>query len=641
MASDLLNVGTQSVLTAQRQLNTTGHNISNANTDGYNRQSVIQATNMPRQLGGQNYGMGVHVENVRRSWDQFAVNELNTSTTEFNKNSDTDLNLESLTGLLSSQASTKIPENLNEWFDAVKTLTQNPNDLGARKVVLEKAELISKSMNNFYEVVRQQSADTNKKLDVAVQRMNQLAVEIRDVHRLMMRTPGPHNDLMDTHERLIKELSEYTKVTVTKRENNEGFNVHIGNGHTLVSGSEASTLTMVHGSPDANQRRLALVEGEGVKVITNDGIDGRLSSLFRMRDELVPLVQDELGRVSTAMAYEVNNLQTHGLDMRGEIGALMFTDMNSDEIQESRVIQDKDSQAEMRVAIEDISQIQVGDYSLRYADGTYTLTKPEGEVVQLKPRSYDGKLVFDGLAIEVREPPEDGEKLIIRPVRYGAEQLKLLIDDPEKIAAQSYESSKTFERGDANFRVTEAGDLKEFQVLVSPKGDQFAVLDMQGNVLLKPQAYPPESAVTVYPPAGMLKDNGEPATEATTFVLTSGALADDRFAANLVRSEGDNGNLLKMQNLSTDKKLDGGSSTVIEVYHNLNTEMGLKKSTSERLTEVSRLEKEAAEERIASVSGVNLDEEAANMMRFQQAYMASSRIMQTANDTFNTILQLR
>lgn len=107
MASDLLNVGTQSVLTAQRQLNTTGHNISNVNTEGYSRQSVIQATNDPRQFGGSTYGMGVHVENVRRSWDQFAVNELNLSTTNFANKGDVEANLEMLSSMLSSVASKK------------------------------------------------------------------------------------------------------------------------------------------------------------------------------------------------------------------------------------------------------------------------------------------------------------------------------------------------------------------------------------------------------------------------------------------------------------------------------------------------------------------------------------------------------
>lgn len=275
MASDLLNVGTQSVLTAQRQLNTTGHNISNANTEGYSRQSVIQGTNDPRQFGGSTYGMGVHVENVRRSWDEFAVKELNLSTTNYASKLDNEKNLDLLSSMLSSVASKKIPENMNEWFDAVKTMADTPNDMGARKVVLEKAKLLSDTLNEFHETVRQQSDVANKSLDMGIERVNQLAVEIRDVHRLMMRTPGPHNDLMDQHEKLIKELSEYTKVTVTPRKNSEGFNVHIGNGHTLVSGTEASQLKMIDGSPDVHQRRLAMVEGGGIKAIKSDDIDGK------------------------------------------------------------------------------------------------------------------------------------------------------------------------------------------------------------------------------------------------------------------------------------------------------------------------------------------------------------------------------
>ncbi|MDG3088791.1 flagellar hook-associated protein FlgK [Vibrio hannami] len=624
MASDLLNVGTQSVLTAQRQLNTTGHNISNANTEGYSRQSVIQGTNMPRQYGGETYGMGVHVENVRRSWDQFAVKELNVATTNLSATTDTEAGLDTLTSMLSSLASKKIPENLNEWFDSVKTLADSPNDMGARKVVLEKAGLISQNLNTFYETVRQEADNTNKKLDLAVERMNEIAIEIRDLHRLMMRTPGPHNDLMDTHEKLVKELAEYTKVTVTPRKNAEGFNIHIGNGHTLVSGTEASTLLMVDGEPDAQQRQLAMIEGKGLKTIKHDGLDGKMGSLLKLRDEYVPYVQDELGRLSTAFSFEINELQAHGLDLYGNVGKNLFTDVNSERVAKSRVITSNGSEADIAAFIEDTSQLQGGDYHLRYNGGDYTFIKPSGEIVQVTPQ--DSALYIDGMRVELRTPPEAGDKVIIRPVRLGAEQIEVTMTNAANLTAQSYESSVTSAKGDADFRVLTAGELKEFQVLVSPQGDKFAVLDMKGNVLLQPQDYPPSGPVTV---------------QGTTFSLTGGAAADDRFAANLTHAEGDNGNLRKMQDLQTEKKLNDGNTTVLELYHNLNTDMGLKMSTAERLTEVARLEKEAAEERIASVSGVNMDEEAANMMKFQQSYMASSRIMQVANDTFDTILALR
>ncbi|WP_165312037.1 flagellar hook-associated protein FlgK [Vibrio ziniensis] len=624
MASDLLNVGTQSVLTAQRQLNTTGHNISNVNTEGYSRQSVIQGTNMPRQFGGQTYGMGVHVDNVRRSWDQFAVKELNIATSDYALKSDTEQNLDMLSKLLSSVASKKIPENLNEWFDAVKTLADSPNDVGARKVVLEKANLISQNLNDFHETVRRQYDVTNKGLDVGVERINQIAVEIRDLQRLMMKVPGPHNDLMDQHEKLVAELAEYTNVTVTPRKNAEGFNIHIGSGHTLVSGTEASELKMIDGYPDVKQRRLAMIEGNGIKAITAKDIGGKMGALMDMRDDHIPYVMDEIGRLATSFSYEVNKLQWQGLDLRGDVGHNLFADVNSDTAARARVVTPSDSKADLAVYINDVSQLSGGEYSLSYNGSDYVITRPSGE--QVIAQEKRGNIFFDGMRIQINKDPQVGERVILRPTRNGAKDIKLITNDPAKIAAQSYEASTTLAHGKARFKIIEAGEVREFQVVVSPLGDQFAVTDTKGKILLEPQDYPPSGPIEI---------------KGTIFELTGGALPDDKFTANLTASEGDNGNLRKMINVQTNKEMNDNNSTIIDLYHNLNTDFGLKLSTASRLTDVSRLEKQSAQERIASVSGVNLDEEAANMMKFQQAYMASSRIIQASNDTFNTILQLR
>ncbi|HFG2430984.1 TPA: flagellar hook-associated protein FlgK [Vibrio cholerae] len=624
MASDLLNVGTQSVLTAQRQLNTTGHNISNVNTEGYSRQSVIQGTNAPRQYGGETYGMGVHVENVRRSWDQFAVKELNIASTDYAFKRDTEENLDMLSKLLSSVASKKIPENLNEWFDSVKSLADSPNDLGARKVVLEKAKLISQNLNDFHETVRLQKDITNKGLALGVERINQLALEIRDLQRLMMRVPGPHNDLMDKHEKLVSELSQYTKVTVTQRKHGEGFNIHIGNGHTLVSGTEASQLRVIDGFPDTQQHRLAMVEGKALKAISARDIGGKMEAILDMRDEHIPYLMDEVGRLALSFSHEVNTLQSQGLDLRGNVGSALFTDVNLDVIARSRVVTNSNSKADMAVFIEDVSQLKGGEYSMQYNGSEFVVTLPSGQQTVLPV--VKGNVYVDGLRVEVRNPPQVGERILVRPTRNGAAAIRLATEDATKIAAQSFEASTTFAQGKAKFKILQAGDVREFEVIVSPTGDQFAVTDTKGNILLQPQPYPPTGPVTVL---------------GTTFEITEGALPNDKFTANLVPSEGDNGNLRKMINIQTAKRMNDNESTIIDLYHNLNTDVGLKMATMTRLTDVARLEKEAAQSRIASISGVNLDEEAANMMKFQQAYMASSRIIQASNDTFNTILALR
>ncbi|EGR0420161.1 flagellar hook-associated protein FlgK [Vibrio cholerae] len=624
MASDLLNVGTQSVLTAQRQLNTTGHNISNVNTEGYSRQSVIQGTNAPRQYGGETYGMGVHVENVRRSWDQFAVKELNIASTDYAFKRDTEENLDMLSKLLSSVASKKIPENLNEWFDSVKSLADSPNDLGARKVVLEKAKLISQNLNDFHETVRLQKDITNKGLALGVERINQLALEIRDLQRLMMRVPGPHNDLMDKHEKLVSELSQYTKVTVTQRKHGEGFNIHIGNGHTLVSGTEASQLRVIDGFPDTQQHRLAMVEGKALKAISARDIGGKMEAILDMRDEHIPYLMDEVGRLALSFSHEVNTLQSQGLDLRGNVGSALFTDVNLDVIARSRVVTNSNSKADMAVFIEDVSQLKGGEYSMQYNGSEFVVTLPSGQQTVLPV--VKGNVYVDGLRVEVRNPPQVGERILVRPTRNGAAAIRLATEDATKIAAQSFEASTTFAQGKAKFKILQPGDVREFEVIVSPTGDQFAVTDTKGNILLQPQPYPPTGPVTVL---------------GTTFELTEGALPNDKFTANLIPSEGDNGNLRKMINIQTAKRMNDNESTIIDLYHNLNTDVGLKMATMTRLTDVARLEKEAAQSRIASISGVNLDEEAANMMKFQQAYMASSRIIQASNDTFNTILALR
>ncbi len=624
MASDLLNVGTQSVLTAQRQLNTTGHNISNVNTEGYSRQSVIQGTNAPRQYGGATYGMGVHVENVRRSWDQFAVKELNIASTDYAFKRDTEENLDMLSKLLSSVASKKIPENLNEWFDSVKSLADSPNDLGARKVVLEKSKLISQNLNDFHETVRLQKDITNKGLALGVERINQLALEIRDLQRLMMRVPGPHNEKIKKQDNLEAELTQYTKVTVTQRKHGEGFNIHIGNGHTLVSGTEASQLRVIDGFPDTQQHRLAMVEGKALKAISARDIGGKMEAILDLRDEHIPYLMDEVGRLALSFSHEVNTLQSQGLDLRGNVGRALFTDVNLDVIARSRVVTNSNSKADMAVFIEDVSQLKGGEYSMQYNGSEFVVTLPSGQQTVLPV--VKGNVYVDGLRVEVRNPPQVGERILVRPTRNGAAAIRLATEDATKIAAQSFEASTTFAQGKAKFKILQAGDVREFEVIVSPTGDQFAVTDTKGNILLQPQPYPPTGPVTVL---------------GTTFELTEGALPNDKFTANLVPSSGDNGNLRKMINIQTAKRMNDNESTIIDLYHNLNTDVGLKMATMTRLTDVARLEKEAAQSRIASISGVNLDEEAANMMKFQQAYMASSRIIQASNDTFNTILALR
>ncbi|UTM58076.1 flagellar hook-associated protein FlgK [Photobacterium sp. CCB-ST2H9] len=623
MAFDLLSLGSQGVLTAQRQLNTTSHNINNVNTEGYSRQSVVQETNDPFWSAGNHYGTGVHAAEVRRGYDQFATNELNLTTTNHSYATERDGQLERLDKLLSNSAS-QVPQDMNQWYDAVKAMADSPSDLGARKVVLEKAKMVATGLNDTHRVLAEQKDVTNDVLAKTLNRVNDIGRELVEIHEALLKTPnsGANNDLMDRHQSLINELSTYTKVTVT-RKNTETFNVLIGTGHTLVSGTHASELKMIDGDPDPQQTRLAVVAGKSLKAISSDDIGGKLASLFEYRDKTLPKVMDELGKMAIGFTDSVNQLQSQGLDLNGRVGETMFTDVNAPEVAASRALIPRGSNAQVSVYIEDLSKLKGGEYELGFNGSQHTLKLPDGSTQTVIPSGTPPSFSVDGVRIEIAAPIASGDKILLRPTRDAGRDVQAVMTDPAKIAAQSYNSSSTQTQGKAAFSITSAGPLREFQVAVSPDASQFAVLDMQGNVLQPPLPYPP---------------NGPVAVGGTSFTLSHGAVGGDVFAVNLNAATGDNGNLIKMQDLQNMKVMNQGRSSVIDVYEGLNTEMGVQRASAARLKEVGRQEKEAAQSRVAEISGVNLDEEAANMMKFQQAYMASSRIMTVANETFNTLL---
>lgn len=626
MAFDLLNMGSQGLLTAQRQLNTTSHNINNVNTEGYSRQSVVQQTNDPIWSGGSQHGTGVHAAEVRRGYDQFATNELNITTTNLSYATEREGQLGRLDNMLAN-SSKKIPEDMNQWYDAVKAMADSPNDLGSRKVVIEKAKLVASGLNDSYGTLAKQKSETNEVLSGALNRVNDIGRELVEVHKALIKTPasGADNDLMDRHQNLINELSQYTKVTVAPK-NNETFNVMIGSGHTLVSGTESSELRMINGKPDPQQTQLAIVEGKALKPIRNDDIGGKLAALFQYRDETLSQAMDEMGRIAIGFSDSVNELQSQGLDLNGDVGGNLFHNVNDPASAAARARVPAGSTADLKVYIDDINQLKVGEYGLTFDGSQHTLTSPDGSRQSVVPSGNPAAFSVDGLRIQMDSPIGIGERIAIRPTRDGAGNIKALLDDPAKIAAQNFLSSATKVNGNADLAINAAGGPNEFQVAVSPDASQFAVLDMKGNILQAPQVYPPSGEVNV---------------GGTRFTLSSGAMGGDVFAVNLNASDGDNGNLIKMQDLQDQKIMNDGRSSVIDVYEGLNTEMGVQKASASRLKEVGLVEKDAAQGRVAEIAGVNMDEEAANMMKFQQAYMASSRIMSVATETFDTLLNIR
>ncbi|MGL5290492.1 MAG: flagellar hook-associated protein FlgK [Vibrionaceae bacterium] len=618
---NLLSIGTQGILTTQRQLNTTGHNISNVNTEGYSRQSIEQQTADTHYSGGQYFGSGVLVADIRRNFDKFAISEFNIATSSHSHAVSRNEQLGILDELMASSGK-KVPENINQFFSAVKAMTDTPNDMGARKIVLEQAKMAADSIKDISGILERQAFEVNDEIDVTVARVNAIGQELVDVQQAILKSGGKDNDLFDRQQNLLNELSKYTQITTNMRRDGL-FNVLIGSGHTLVSGVHASKLTTIEGSPDVQQRRLAIVTGNNLKAISSEDIRGKLEGLFDYRDKTLGMARDELGRMAMGFAMALNELQSQGFDLKGNVGKAMFNDFNHPDVAKSRVDKASDSTAELSVFIDDISKIRTGDYQVRFDGVKHTVTMPDQKEQVVTPVGAPPTFIIDGMRIEINQPMATGERLLIRPVRDAAARIDMIMSDPSEIAAQSYISSTSQLNGDAKLQIETRGAQTQFQVVISEDGSQFSIFDLEGNLLQSPQSYPP---------AGPVLLNG------TVFSLTAGAEKNDRFVISLLPADGENGNLLRMQKLQTSKFMDNGRATLIDVFEGLTSSIGAQKSSFANLEGLTRTELDAAQGRVAKVSGVNLDEEAANMMKFQQAYMASSRIMTAANQAFETLL---
>ncbi|MCQ1058292.1 flagellar hook-associated protein FlgK [Photobacterium sp. ZSDE20] len=657
MALDLLNIGMSGLRTSQKQLNVTSHNISNVNTPGYSRQSAEQKADDAHWIGGSQYGTGAYIDNVRRAYDQFAARELTQSTTQLNHANESHAQLAVMDEFISNNASKTIT-SMNDYYDSVKSLADHPNDLGSRKAILENASLVSQTVNSTYDTLSSMQRDVNDQLVATVDRVNSLGQEIATLNKRIQENPaGEKNDLFDKQQSLINELAQYTKVTALKGKDNLANTVIIGDGQTLVSGTESSRLTVIPGEPDPLQTRIAVDDGHNATPLNAENMGGILGAMIGFRTDVVERSIDEVGRMAIGFAGQVNTIQRQGLDLNGDTGKELYADVNDPRAMAQRVLKPLGSAADLAVGIEDVSKLQLGDYKLQATDNggsyRYQVFNSQGEeVFSENIDAVDPQVIrVDGMKIDVSQPPADDEVITLRPVRLGGAQMAMSATEPADIAAQRIVSPAAENMGNGQLEALDTAQVfGQYDVVINENGNRLSVYDNEGKKIdlvevdvngnpttTKNIKYPIHDNVIRFADTSMVPDpNGF-----ETLTLTGQAQGNDRFTVHLNadKAEGDNSNLMTMQHLQTNKSMNNGRSSVIDLFQNLTTDVGIQKMNAEKFGQISQLDFDAATERVSSVSGVNLDEEAANLMKFQQAYMASSRIMSVARETFDTLMR--
>lgn len=647
----LLNIGITGLLAYQRSLDTISHNIANVNTEGYSRQTTELASTRPESFGSGFVGTGVSVASIERAYDAYIESSVR-STTSTQAEFEAYQSLASQLDNVLADSDAGLNATLQRFFNVVQDVADSPADLSARQVMLNEGQQLSDKFNELSSWIENVRVNANSQITTGVNEINRITQTLGNLNETIVIEQGrsggqPPNDLLDQRDALILELSNYVSVT-TISQNDGATNILIGKGQPLVIGSQSTQLvTYVEPGGDPNQIGIAATSGGGTQVpITEQMSGGIVGGVLNFRDRLLEDTTNSLGLTAIGIADFVNQQQRDGMDLNGALGADFFN------VGQPQVLTISGTAGNVAVAFDDIGQVTNLDYTIQFNAGAWSLTRDDtGQAVAMAGAGTAvNPFIVDGLSIEVTALPVAGETYQIHPTRYGARDIDMVLGSVQQIAAASpvRSLSATTNAGSGSISAgtitdinnaafqTTAGALTPPLMIVFAAANSYSVLDTTNPaapVLLEAGiAYDPATGGDIFPTPGGL-DYGY------QMRITGAPVAGDAFSTEYnTGGVGDNRNALAMAALSTSKVLSGGTASVSDNYRSLVVDVGISTRQAKQNSDVQQRVLDQVTATHDSISGVNLDEEAANLVRFQQAYQAAAQVISTANSLFDTLL---
>lgn len=630
MAS-ILNTGISALNAFQRQLSTTGHNIANVNTEGYSRQRLQFDAREAHGTGSGYLGSGVEVASIRRSYDQFLVSQVrsyNASQQEYQVFYERSSQVDNVI----ADVAAGLDSAMQDFFDSIQDVSADPASIPARNVMLNRSELLVdrfQSLNTWLDDLRLQA---NRDYESYIDEINGLGEAIASVNNRIQGTnalsANPPNDLLDERDQLIDELSQYVSVS-TLQQDDGSLNVFIGTGQNLVIGATANRLVVSNNAQASDHKEISIaLAGGSSAVITDQVSGGKLGGLLKFRNEVLDSTQNSLGLVAIGLAENFNQEHLTGMDLDGDLGGQYFS------VASPEVLGDPNNTGSINVTFDDVTNLLNHEYNLTYDGSNWRIQDLNTGVDTTLGAA--GPFVHDGMSIAVGSAPVAGDQYRLRPARLGAAAMGLLVTDTRDIAAAEAVRTSALSGNTGTAHIGAGAQT-------SSVGSSLAAL---------PVTMTYDSALKVFNLSNSGSIPYDPATDSgNTLSVSLAGLGDFSFEMTGVPANGDsfvlasnsggvgdNRNALRLGELQNTSLLFGNTATLSDAYGYLVAEVGTQTHQAESNAGVQEQLLGQAESAKASVSGVNLDEEAADLVRFQQAYSAAAQVIATANTLFDTLI---
>ncbi|MDP1733962.1 MAG: flagellar hook-associated protein FlgK [Sulfuritalea sp.] len=638
----LFNVGVSGLNAAQAGILTASHNISNASTPGFSRQQILQGTNIPMVTGSGFQGQGTHVQTVSRIYDAFLARQVLSAEASATEMDSYLAQIVQIDNILADPSAGLSPA-LTAFFKGVQDVAANPSSIPGRQSMLSAAQALVARFQSLDQRLSEIRSGTNQQITVQIGQINAYTSQLADINQriILAQTIGgnqPPNDLLDQRDQMIKDLNKLVRVT-TITQGDGSFSVFMGSGQPLVIGTQSYQLQAVQAVDDPERTTVAIV-GVGGTALTlpeTQVTGGSLGGLISFRSQTLDAAQNAIGRIALTLAQNFNDQNKLGQDLTGALGQSLFT-VSTPTVRSSS-LNTGTGVATASIDTSTIDRLTSSDYRLTFnGGGNYTLTRLSDNSVLVNGAPLPASV--DGMAIAVGGVPVAGDSFLIQPTRSGARDIAVAFSDARMIAAAAPIRTATalantgtasISSGTVNAPPPTNVNLQQTVTITFTGAATFNVTGIGVGL--------PAIGVA-YTSGANISYNG------WTTQITGNPVAGDVFsvAAN-AGGVADNRNAMLMGALQTKATMIGSSTSsptasYQSAYSQIVGSVGSKTNEVQAIAAAQQGLLDHATQALQSTSGVNLDEEAANLLRYQQAYQASAKVLEIASKVFDEILAL-
>ncbi|MFQ3178178.1 MAG: flagellar hook-associated protein 1 FlgK [Pseudoalteromonas tetraodonis] len=664
MSFNLLNIANSGIRANSELLQTTSKNIANVNTEGYVRERTEFTTMIDNQVGrGQTY----------RLLNEFAQKQLNRDTS--NKSFfDQFVSEASRVDQIFSEKSNSLSTSINSMFNNVQEALNQPSSTVARSLVMSDAQNLIDQMDRLAGIVSEQKAVVNEQLEIFSEEANTLIESISSLNQEIAGVHGTKNEAdassaYNERDKAIRDLSKLIDIETLDGPNGEK-QVFMGTGEAVVMQNGSFNLFSISGDPDANFKELRLDVNGGQAVpleIDPTKLKGKIGGLLAFRDDILVPAQNQIGQMGIALADSFNQQNRLGMDANGELGGDIFDIPTVSAF----VYQANTGTANMSATVEagKGSELPASDFVITYTGNPNEVSiqpidnkgEPLGSAsLAVIPPSgiIDSAAITSGesfgLELNVTGAGNAGDQFQVKLNSVAAGNISLTTGRGEDIALASpirtadgldNTGTGTISPGDVSdvttgsftnplglangpINIVKTANANEYQLTDGNGTTTFTVTPPANNILA--QAGPP------YDGYGFdFNIEGVPATGDTfNLEFNEGGFDDNRNGQKLADLQ--NSDLVR-QNVVASASADN-HKTLNQAYAGLVTDVGVVTSQAKTNGAAFDALAQQSEAWYESLSGVNLDEEAANLLRFQQSYAASAQVLSAARSIFDTLL---